>query len=821
MTRISRVATPSLAGVSHSNHCPQHVFPHIHDVHLRIYESTSSWCIYHRVWACCFGFDTNGHGVIATLPGHDEEITVVKAFSDTFVTGDKLGHVKIWRKRASHSWRAHKEPISALSIFRSLILTGSSDATLKSWYRTQDETGDKIDEGQTIDLKRRYPLDIAVSSLPGSSALIIAVATTSRVIDVYLQASGQEIVFALSLEGHEDWIRALSFSPFSPESDDPSLTLASGGQDNYIRLWLIKPTVPKPVSLESTDPTDPTDELLDAFERSLNEVGLDEPGRQLSIHGALFLVRDKADNRHRAVTYSLSFDALLVGHEASVNSVSWKPGDSGAPQLLSSSTDASLIIWEPIDSGAGAIWGSVQRFGDVGGQRAGGFIGALWIDSTGIAGWGWHGGWRRWQRSSNEQEAWSEINAPTGHYGPVRGLAWSPEGEYIVSTSQDQTTRIHGPVGASRTWHELARPQVHGYDLTDAAFVGPGALRLVSSAEEKIARVFDAPKGFVRAIRSLGTVQWGDEQADELEQAARPIGASLPPLGLSNKATDKLESSNEDMSLPQAPTRPPFDSELATITLWPETEKLFGHGYELHTLAVSPSGSLVATACRATSANHAVVRLHASSNWQPIGKPLSGHSLTITRIAFSHDERMILSASRDRSWRLFRQIEGSQGEYEPVADNASHGRIIWDCAWSTDDKIFATASRYVQPPKDEHVVNPSNTRDKTVRIWSGSEADLGKALSTIKLKEAATAVALTEYSQKRILAIGLENGHVHLYISALDAPDKWASEATFDSSVASVGHVHRLAWRPGCTNPQQLAMCSEDRTMRVLDVYFK
>ncbi|GAB1519374.1 Elongator subunit elp2 [Rhizoctonia solani] len=651
--------------------------------------------------------DTNGHGVIATLPGHDEEITVVKAFSDTFVTGDKLGHVKIWRKRG--------------------------DKVLGIALKMRPVLLDKIDEGQTIDLKRRYPLDIAVSSLPGSSALIIAVATTSRVIDVYLQASGQEIVFALSLEGHEDWIRALSFSPFSPESDDPSLTLASGGQDNYIRLWLIKPTVPKPVSLESTDPTDPTDELLDAFERSLNEVGLDEPGRQLSMREHVFSVRG---SEGQAVTYSLSFDALLVGHEASVNSVSWKPGDSEAPQLLSSSTDASLIIWEPIDSGAGAIWGSVQRFGDVGGQRAGGFIGALWIDPTGIAGWGWHGGWRRWQRSSNEQEAWSEINAPTGHYGPVRGLAWSPEGEYIVSTSQDQTTRIHGPVGASRTWHELARPQVHGYDLTDAAFVGPGALRLVSSAEEKIARVFDAPKGFVRAIRSLGTVQWGDEQADE---AARPIGASLPPLGLSNKATDKLESSNEDMSLPQAPTRPPFDSELATITLWPETEKLFGHGYELHTLAVSPSGSLVATACRATSANHAVVRLHASSNWQPIGKPLSGHSLTITRIAFSHDERMILSASRDRSWRLFRQIEGSQGEYEPIGDNASHGRIIWDCAWSTDDKIFATASRYVQPPKDEHAVNPSNTRDKTVRIWSGSEADLGKAFSTIKLKEAATA----------------------------------------------------------------------------------
>lgn len=34
--------------------------------------------------------------------------------------------------------------------------------------------------------------------------------------------------------------------------------------------------------------TDPTDELLDAFERSLSEVGLDEPGRQLSTREHIF-----------------------------------------------------------------------------------------------------------------------------------------------------------------------------------------------------------------------------------------------------------------------------------------------------------------------------------------------------------------------------------------------------------------------------------------------------------------------------------------------------------------------------------------------------
>ncbi|QRW04945.1 elongator complex protein 2 [Ceratobasidium sp. AG-Ba] len=483
-------------------------------------------------------------------------------------------------------------------------------------------------------------------------------------------------------------------------------------------------------------------------------------------------------------TYSLAFDALLVGHEASVNSVAWRPGSSSSSlQLLSSSTDASLIVWESIDSGAGAIWGSVQRFGDVGGQRAGGFVGALWIGSGDIAGWGWGGGWRRWKRAEGEAEAWTETNAPTGHNAPVKGLAWSPKGEYIVSTSQDQTTRIHGPVGASRTWHELARPpavlmrkslefsmrrrdlsnmvpsaplehgtslpdpQVHGYDLTDAAFVGPGALRLVSCADEKIARVFDAPKGFVKTVCALGTVDWEGDQANE---AARPAGASLPPLGLSNKATEAGTNG-------EPPSRPPFESELASVTLWPEAEKLLG--YELHTLAVSSSGSLVATACRATSRDHAVIRLHSSSNWQPVGTPLVGHTLTVTRIAFSHDGHHVLSVSRDRSWRLFGRTRDS------LMEIMNQLRTTHPTAELSGTVPGARTTKFLSPHR--------------VRVWSGQEP-IGKAITTIKLKEA-TAVALVDHLERRILAIGLETGHVLLYSSTLDSPDKWTYDATLDS----------------------------------------
>jgi elongator complex protein 2 len=82
---------------------------------------------------------------------------------------------------------------------------------------------------------------------------------------------------------------------------------------------------------------------------------------------------------------------------------------------------------------------------------------------------------------------------------------------------------------------------------------------------------------------------------------------------------------------------------------------------QLIALAISHSKGIIATACKSTSLEHAVVRLIDAESFKPFGLPLKGHSLTVTRIAFNHDDRLILAVGKDRTWHLFERMVDESG----------------------------------------------------------------------------------------------------------------------------------------------------------------
>lgn len=82
-------------------------------------------------------------------------------------------------------------------------------------------------------------------------------------------------------------------------------------------------------------------------------------------------------------------------------------------------------------------------------------------------------------------------------------------------------------------------------------------------------------------------------------------------------------------------------------------------------MAVSLKNQLVATTCKASTAEYAVVRVFKAGSWTTVGEPLTGHSLTITNLMFSNDGSMLLTVSRDRGWCLF-QYDDTKGVFVSI-----------------------------------------------------------------------------------------------------------------------------------------------------------
>ncbi|XP_040044705.2 elongator complex protein 2 isoform X1 [Gasterosteus aculeatus] len=750
-------------------------------------------------------YDPQERRVVAVLNGHTGRVNTVQwvhrddcAPESHLVSGGSDNRLIVWECRNGKfvqvaECKGHTGPVCAVDAIyvedsEILVASSASDSTVRLWLCNQAVGAQCL---HTVSFGSSFVMDVSLALLPGSRVPILACGGDDAQVHLYVQSNGGQLHKAKSLQGHEDWIRGVAWASLGGE-----LLLASCSQDCLIRVWRL-------------------------CAKSGTDAHIEDDHTTIRMKEDVFEVKE----RDVSSVFAVSLETVLAGHEHWVYGVHWQPalykgGELQQPLgLLSASMDKTMIIWAP-EEGSG-VWVEQVRVGEVGGNTLGFYGCQMSPDGSMIVAHAFHGALHLWCKEQDKEGQWRPGVVISGHFNAVQDLSWDPEGEFILSVGSDQTTRLFTPWRnqdtRQATWHEISRPQIHGYDMQCLATVG--RFQFVSGADEKVLRVFQAPRNFVENFANIsGTSR--EKLFASSDSANLPEGASTPALGLSNKAVfqgdlapkNKEEEGQfssvsdqyqESYFHPLIMTEPPPEDHLLQNTLWPEVQKLYGHGFEMFCLASDSARTVVASACKASKAEHAAVLLWSTASWRQL-QTLPCHTLTVTQMAFSPDAQLLLAVSRDRTVSLWRRNPLTPNSPDPLfslhahtgKDTAIHSRIIWSCDWSPDSKYFVTSSRdkkvIVWPP---HRLEES--RDSVL------PPEIKPCSSILDVGDSATAVAFCPFlcsNNSYLLAVGLECGRILLYKwSPVREPaggHDWSSCGETDILQSHALTVKRLRWRP-------------------------
>ena len=282
-----------------------------------------------------------------------------------------------------------------------------------------------------------------------------------------------------------------------------------------------------------------------------------------------------------------------------------------------------------------------------------------------------------------------------GHSDHVKAVAWSPDGQHIVSGSNDKTAQVWN----SSDGRVIFTYRGHSNNVDTVAW-SPDGKRLASGSDDKTVQVWNTNNGnAVFTYRGhIGTV-WGVTWSRDGKRIAS--GSDDGTVHVWNASDgNAVFIYRGHSSLVWGVTWSPDGKQIAscsddnTVRVWNASDgsDVFtyrGHTDHVHKIAWSPDGKRIAS-----GSYDRTVQVWNISNGSAV-ITYRGHSDAVDAVAWSPDGKWIASGSWDKTVRVWDASNGGN-----VFTYGGHSDMVWGVTWSPDGKWIASGSR-----------------DQTVQVW--------------------------------------------------------------------------------------------------------
>ena len=472
---------------------------------------------------------------------------------------------------------------------------------------------------------------------------------------------------ALTLEGHEDWVRSVAFSP------DGKL-LATGSEDHTVRIWDIR------TGKAGGNPL----HVLQGHGGWIRSVAFSPDGRTIAAAGDANTLRLWHRDGYRLKTF--------YGHTDWIRSIAFSP--SGR-YIASASDDQTVKIWtldgqvqQTFNHRSSALcvaWSADGRTVVSGGDddqvhiwQLMGITDTVYRGHDGIV---WSAAWHPQGRSllsaggDNTVRLWDDAGqqlvAFRGHQRGVHSVAWHPNGKVFASASADYTVQLWRDNGT-----HIGTLKGHGDAVWQVCY-SPDGTRLATVSSDRTVRLWHAKGKLLKTFTDHTDTVWSVNFSSDGQY---------------------LISASEDN----------------TLRLWHVKKGLLqtvaGHTGGVWCAAFSPDSRQVASGgADGTIRLWQVIRQSGQSPQLSLrSTTLQGHRDWVRSVAFSPKGNVLASASDDGSVRLWslsaEMLESSRLRTKETSQLLppllGHTGVVWNVAFDpTGDRLISASA------------------DGTLRLW--------------------------------------------------------------------------------------------------------